>query len=77
MCKSTSTSSLNYHPNAPNMVANMRSRLSLLVSGFSHLSSKEGKATMLIGDMDVSILMFHVQEDEEDKLKDREPFRRK
>ncbi|XP_049405028.1 uncharacterized protein LOC125868414 [Solanum stenotomum] len=38
----------------------------------AELSSKEGKATMLIGDMDLIRLMIHVQQVEEDKLKDRE-----
>jgi len=39
---------------APEMVADMRSRMSLFVAGLSRLSSKEGKTTMLIGDMDIS-----------------------
>ncbi|KAK4726963.1 hypothetical protein R3W88_031880 [Solanum pinnatisectum] len=43
------------------MVADMKSRMSLFVSGLSHLSSKEGKATMLIGDMDIVRHMIHVQ----------------
>jgi len=43
------------------MVADMRSRMSLFVDGFSRLSSKEGKASMLIGDMDIARLMIHVQ----------------
>ncbi|WMV30038.1 hypothetical protein MTR67_023423 [Solanum verrucosum] len=55
---------------APKMVADMRSRIHLFVSGLSLLSSKEGKAAMLIVDMDISKLMIYVQWVEEDKLKD-------
>ncbi|KAK4716132.1 hypothetical protein R3W88_014470 [Solanum pinnatisectum] len=53
------------------MVDDMRCRVSLFFSGLSRLSSKEGKATMLIGDMDIARLMIHVQQVEEDKLRDR------
>ncbi|KAH0714755.1 hypothetical protein KY284_007660 [Solanum tuberosum] len=60
---------------APEMVADMRGRMSLFVAGLSHLSSKQGKATMLIGDMDIARLMIHVQQVEEEKLKDRKEFR--
>ncbi|XP_049362758.1 uncharacterized protein LOC125827503 [Solanum verrucosum] len=56
---------------ASEMVADMRSRMSLFVAGLSHLSSKEGKAAMLIGDMDISGLMIHVQRVEDEKLRDR------
>ncbi|KAH0711565.1 hypothetical protein KY289_007524 [Solanum tuberosum] len=42
---------------APLMVADMRNRMSLFVAGLSRLSSKEGRAAMLIGDMDISRLM--------------------
>ncbi|XP_049359236.1 uncharacterized protein LOC125823921 [Solanum verrucosum] len=59
------------------MVANMRSRMSLFIVGLSRLLSKEGKATMLIGDMDISRMMIQVQQVEEDKLRDREEFRNK
>jgi len=62
---------------APEMVDDMRTRMSLFVSGLSHLSSKEGKAAMLIGDIDIARLMIHVQQVEEDKLRDREEFRYK
>ncbi|XP_049405237.1 uncharacterized protein LOC125868684 [Solanum stenotomum] len=55
---------------APKIVKDMRSRMSLFVAGFSHLSSKEGKAAMLIGDMDISKV-------EKEKLSDREEFRNK
>ncbi|KAH0679067.1 hypothetical protein KY284_020152 [Solanum tuberosum] len=59
------------------MVADMRSRMSLFVDGLSHLSSREGRAAMLIGDMDIARLMIHVQQVDEEKLKDREEFRNK
>ncbi|KAG5595356.1 hypothetical protein H5410_036588 [Solanum commersonii] len=38
---------------------------------------KEGKETMLIGDMDIARLIIHVQQVEEDKLRDREEFKNK
>ncbi|KAH0678966.1 hypothetical protein KY284_020051 [Solanum tuberosum] len=44
---------------APGMVADMRSRMSLFVSRLSRLSSKEGRAAMLIRDMDISRLMVY------------------
>uniref|UniRef100_M1DQF4 Retrotransposon gag protein n=1 Tax=Solanum tuberosum TaxID=4113 RepID=M1DQF4_SOLTU len=62
---------------APEMVADMRTRMSLFVARLSHRSSKEGKAAMLIGDMDIARLMIHVQQVMEDKLKDREEFKNK
>uniref|UniRef100_M1DYX2 Gag-pol protein n=1 Tax=Solanum tuberosum TaxID=4113 RepID=M1DYX2_SOLTU len=62
---------------ATEMVANMRSRMSLFIVGLSHLSSKERKAAMLIGDMDIARLMIYVQQVEEDKLRDREEFKNK
>ncbi|KAK4731609.1 hypothetical protein R3W88_024597 [Solanum pinnatisectum] len=51
--------------------------MSLFGGGLSHLSSKEGKATMLIGDMDIARLMVYVQQVEEEKLRDREKFKNK
>ncbi|KAK4727150.1 hypothetical protein R3W88_032067 [Solanum pinnatisectum] len=59
------------------MVADMRSRMSLFVAGLSRLSSKEGKATMLICDMNIARLMVYVQQVEEEKLRDREEFKNK
>ncbi|XP_049394787.1 uncharacterized protein LOC125859106 [Solanum stenotomum] len=62
---------------APEMVADMRSKMSLIVVGLSRLSSKEGRAAMLIRDMDISRLMVCVQQAEEEKLRDREEFKNK
>ncbi|XP_049378297.1 uncharacterized protein LOC125843114 [Solanum stenotomum] len=50
----------------------MRSRMSLYVAGLSRQSSKEGKAAMLLGDIDLGRFMIHLKQVEEDKLKDRE-----
>ncbi|WMV41486.1 hypothetical protein MTR67_034871 [Solanum verrucosum] len=59
------------------MVADIRSRMSLFVVGLTHLSSKKSKASMLIGYMGIARLMIHVQQVEEDQLKDREEFKNK
>ncbi|XP_049406277.1 uncharacterized protein LOC125869923 [Solanum stenotomum] len=42
-------------------------RMSLFVAGLSPMPSKEGKTPMLIGDMDITRLMIHVQQVEKDK----------
>lgn len=62
------------HHYAPEMVVDMRSRMSLFIGGLSLLSSKEGKATMLVGDMDISRLMIHVQQVEKYKMREKEEF---
>ena len=49
----------------------------LFFVGLSHLSSKESKATMLIGDNDTTRLMIHVQQVVEDQLRDRKEFMNK
>ncbi|KAH0698844.1 hypothetical protein KY284_013059 [Solanum tuberosum] len=59
------------------MVADMRSRMSLFDAGLSCLLSKEGRAAMLIGDMDISRLMVYMQQVEKEKLRDREQFKSK
>uniref|UniRef100_M1BG80 Gag-pol protein n=1 Tax=Solanum tuberosum TaxID=4113 RepID=M1BG80_SOLTU len=59
------------------MVDDMRSRMNLFVVGLTRLSSKESKAAMLIGYMGIARLMIHVQQVEEDQLKDREEFKNK
>ncbi|KAG5590232.1 hypothetical protein H5410_040746 [Solanum commersonii] len=46
---------------APEMVADMRSRISLFVAGCSRMSSRESRAAMLIGDMDIARMKIHVQ----------------
>ena len=47
------------------MVIDMRSRMSFFDDGQSRLSSKEGKATMIIGYMYIARLMIHVKQFEE------------
>ncbi|WMV45522.1 hypothetical protein MTR67_038907 [Solanum verrucosum] len=54
-----------------------RNMMSVFIAGLSRLSTKEGKAAMLIGDMDIARLMIHVQQVEEDKLRDKEEFKNK
>ncbi|WMV19825.1 hypothetical protein MTR67_013210 [Solanum verrucosum] len=59
------------------MVADMRSRMSLFVVELPRSSSKESKATMLIGYMGIAMLMIHVQQVEKNQLKDRKEFENK
>ena len=53
----------------------MRSRTIFFDVGLNRLSSKQSKANKLIGYMDTTRLMIHVQQVEEDKLRDREEFK--
>ncbi|XP_069144446.1 uncharacterized protein [Solanum lycopersicum] len=59
------------------MVADMRRRMSLFVVWLSGFPNKKGKAPMLIGYVDIGRLMIHVQQVEDDKLRDREEFKNK
>uniref|UniRef100_M1DKA8 Gag-pol protein n=1 Tax=Solanum tuberosum TaxID=4113 RepID=M1DKA8_SOLTU len=59
------------------MVADMRNRMSLFVVGLPRLSNKDSKAAMLIDDMGIARLMIHVQQVEEDKIRDKEEFKNK
>lgn len=51
--------------------------MSLFMSGFSRHSFKQDKGAMLLWDMDISRLIIHVQQVEEDKVRDREEFKNK
>ena len=46
----------------------------MFVAGLGHPSSKEGRADMLVGDMEISKMMVYVQHVEEKKVKDREEY---
>ena len=46
--------------------------MSLFVAGLGRTSRKECRASMLIGDIDISRQMVYVQQVEEEKVKDRE-----
>ncbi|KAG5576964.1 hypothetical protein H5410_057098 [Solanum commersonii] len=60
---------------ASKIVADIRSRMNLFVARMSRLSSKEGKAVILIGDMDIAGLMTHVKKLEKENLRNREEFK--
>lgn len=51
--------------------------MSLFFVVLGRASSREGRASMLIGDMDISRLMLDVKQVEEDKLRDRKEFKSK
>lgn len=52
------------------MVKDIRSTISLFVAGLGRLSRKEGRAAMIIGDIDIKRLIVYVQQVEEEKLRD-------
>lgn len=51
--------------------------MSLFVVRLAPLSSKEDRAAMLISNIEISRLIDYMQQVEEEKLRDREEFRRK
>lgn len=51
------------------MVADMRSITRLFIVGLYRLYSKESKTSILVGVMDITSLLIHVQEVKEDKSK--------
>ena len=59
------------------MLKDIRSRISLFVTGLGCASSKEGRAAILIGDMKISRLMVYVQQVKKEKPRDREEYRNK
>ena len=58
------------------MVKDKRSRISLFVAGLGRALSKEGRAVMFIGDIEISRIMVYV-EIEEYKVRDKEVSRNK
>ena len=62
---------------APKIVKDISCRMHLFFAGLGRASSKEDRAAMLIGDMDISRLMVYVHQVEKDKLRDIEEYRNK
>lgn len=54
---------------APNLVANMRERMKKFTSGLSRDLILENKTSLLIKDMDISRLVVHMQQVEDEKRK--------
>ncbi|XP_015057660.1 uncharacterized protein LOC107003928 [Solanum pennellii] len=59
------------------MVKEMSSRMNLFVAGLGRASSKEVRAAMMIDGMDISLLIVYVQQVEDEKLREREEYRKK
>ena len=62
---------------APEMDKHMKRRMILFDVCLGFSSSKEGRAMILIGYMDISRLMVYVQQVEEEKFRYREEYRSK